>query len=80
MLFRSGGLPQAQVSGLISDLSAKASVSALSTVNTNLVAAIVTSQTSLEAQPDEKASTEELLAAVQTRQATITEGALLRAT
>ena len=69
-----GGLSQAKVSGLVADLSAKASVSALSTVNTNLVAALVTSQTSLEAQLDEKASTEDLLAAVQTRQATITEG------
>ena len=59
-----GGLPQAKVAGLVPDLASKATVSALSAVNANLVAAIVTSQTSLEAELDAKASTQELSAAI----------------
>ena len=66
-----GGLPQAKVAGLVSDLAAKASAGSLATVNANLTQAIVTSQTSLEVQMDTKVSTQELVAAIATREPTI---------
>ena len=57
-------------------LDAKASASQLATVNANLTQAIVTSQTTLEEELDKKASTQELVQAIATREPTITEGSL----
>ena len=70
-----GSLAQDRVAGLVSDLAAKASASeltaSLTAVNANLTNAIVTSQTTLEAQIDTKASMQQLALAVATREPTI---------
>ena len=64
------------MTGLVSDLAAKASASALATVNATLTQAIVTSQTTLEEELDKKASTQELVQAIATREPIIAEGSL----
>ena len=69
-------MSQSTIAGLVSDLASKATTAALNTVNANLVQAIVTSQTTLEQELDAKASTQELSAAIATRQAAIAEGSL----
>ena len=63
-----GSLPQSKVANLVSDLAGKASAGELATVNSTLVTAIVTSQTTLETQIDTKASIQQLVEAVATRQ------------
>ena len=71
-----GSLSQSMVTGLVSALASKASTGALATVSANLTQAIVTSQTTLEEELDNKASTQELVQAVATREPVIAEGSL----